>query len=179
MGTAVVVTVNVFVFVFAATVTVAGTTADGSELVIDTTAPDGGAFPFSVRVPVELVPPATLVGLRVREVRAAGVVEITTVFGTAARVAVMVDDLFTATPMVVTVNVAVVAFVATVTLAGTVATVVSELLSATTKLDEPAFPFRVTVPVTFVPPTTGLALRETEVREAAWMVSDPFFVMLL
>jgi hypothetical protein len=166
VATAIVVTVNVFVFVFAAIVTVAGTVAAPSELVVETTAPAGGALPLSASVPVEEAPPPTAAGLSVTEVRAAGVVEITTVFDTPARVAVMVDDSFAATPSVVTVNVAFVAFVPTVTVAGTVAHVVSELESATAKPEEAALPFKVTVPVTLLPPTTGLALSDTADRDA-------------
>ena len=157
---------NVFVFVFAATVTVAGTVAAPSALIVETIAPAGGEFPSRVRVAVELAPPATAKGLRVTVERAAGVVEITTVFGTAARVAVIVEDLLAATPGVVTVKVAVVAPLATVTVAGTVAHVVSELARATTKPVVAALPFRVTVPVTLLPPTTGLALKETLERVA-------------
>lgn len=179
MTTAVVVTVNVFVFVFAATVTVAGTVAEPSELDIETTAPAGGALPLSVSVPVEEAPPPTAVGAKVTDESAAGVVEITTVFDTAASVAVIVDDLFAATPNVVTMNVAVVAFVATVTVAGTVAQVVSELDSATAKPDEPALPFRVTVPVTLFPPTTGLALSDTDDSDAFCTVRVPLFVVPL
>lgn len=178
-ATAVVVTVNVFVFVFAATVTVAGTVAEPSELDIETTAPAGGAFPLSVRVPVEEVPPWTAVGLRVTVESAAGVVETNTVFGTPESVAVMVDDLFAATPSVVTVKVAVVAFVATVTVAGTVAQVVSELESATAKPAAPALPFRVTVPVTLLPPTTELALSDTDDSDAFCTVRAPLFVVAL
>jgi hypothetical protein len=178
-ATAVVVTVNVFVFVFAATVTVAGTVAEPSELDIETTAPAGGALPLSVSVAVEETPPPTAVGLKVTDESAAGVVEITTVFDTAASVAVIVDDLFAATPSVVTVNVAVVAFVATVTVAGTVAHVVSELESATPKPVAPALPFRVTVPVTLLPPTTGLALSDTADKDAGCTVRVPLFVVPL
>jgi hypothetical protein len=173
------VTVNVFVFVFAATVTLAGTVAAPSELVVEKTAPAGGALPLSVKVAVEEAPPPTAVGFNVSDVSAAGVVEITTVFVTPASVAVMVDDLFAATPSVVTVKFDVVALFATVTVAGTVAHVVSELERATAKPDEPALPFRVTVPVTLLPPTTGLALSETPDRVAGCTVSVPLFVVPL
>lgn len=177
--TAVVVTVNVFVFVFAATVTVAGTVAEPSELVVETTAPAGGALPFSVSVPVEEAPPPTAVGLNVTDESAAGVVEITTVLDTPASVAVIVDDLFAAAPSVVTVKVFVVVFAVTVTVAGTVAQVVSELESATAKPIAPALPFKVTVPVTLLPPTTGLALSETADGVAGCTVSVPLFVVPL
>jgi hypothetical protein len=166
VATAVVVTVNVFVFVFAAIVMVAGTVAAPSELVVETTAPAGGALPLSVDVPVEEAPPPTEVGLNVTDVSAAGVVEIATVFDKPASVAVMVDDAFAATPTVVTVKVALVAFVETVAVAGTVTHVVSELESATAKPDAAALPFKVTVPVTLLPPTTGLALSDAADRDA-------------
>lgn len=172
-------TVNVFVFVFAAIVTVAGTVAAPSELVVETTAPAGGALPFSVSVPVEEAPPPTAVGLNVTDESVAGVVAITTVLDTPASVAVIVDDLFAATPSVVTVNVAVVAFVATVTVAGTVAQVVSELERAIAKPVEPALPFKVMVPVTLLPPTTGLALSETEDGVAGCTVNVPLCVVPL
>jgi hypothetical protein len=117
--------------VFAAIVTVAGTVAAPSELVVETTAPAGGALPLSVSVAVEEAPPPTAVGLIVTDASAAGVVEITTVLVTPASVAVMVEEAFADTPNVVTVKVAVVEFVPTVTVAGTVAQVVSELDSVT------------------------------------------------
>ena len=42
-------------------------------LVSETTAPLGGAAPFSVRVPVEGVPPVTVLGFKVSDVRPATV----------------------------------------------------------------------------------------------------------
>jgi hypothetical protein len=173
------VTAKVFVFVFAAIVTVAGTIAAPSELVVETIALPGGALPLSVSVPVEEAPPPTVVGLNVTVVSAAGVAEIATVFDTPASVAVSVEDAFAATPSVVTVKVTLVAFVATVTDTGTVAQVVSELDSATAKPDEAAFPFKVSVPVTLLPPTTGLALRDTADRDAGCTVRMSLFVVPL
>ena len=68
-ATAVVVIVNVAVVLAAATVTVAGTTADVLELESATTMPPVGAAPVSRTVPVELVPPCTLFGETVTDVR--------------------------------------------------------------------------------------------------------------
>ena len=69
-----VVTLKVAVVAPAATVTLAGTVAAAVlELVSVTTAPEGGALPVRVTVPVELTPPKTLVGASVTEVKAAGV----------------------------------------------------------------------------------------------------------
>jgi hypothetical protein len=64
-ATAVLVTVNVALELPALTVTEAGTTV--LELLSDnvTTTPPAGALPFRVTVPVEEVPPVTLVGLSV------------------------------------------------------------------------------------------------------------------
>jgi len=66
-----VVIVNVTEVFPAATVAVAGTTAEALSLLSDTTAPPVGAGLFSVSVPVELLPPTTLVGLTLTAVRLA------------------------------------------------------------------------------------------------------------
>jgi hypothetical protein len=68
-ATALVVTVNVALVALAGTVTLPGTVA--AELLLDsvTCAPPPGAGPTSVTVPVELVPPATVVGLSASEDR--------------------------------------------------------------------------------------------------------------
>jgi hypothetical protein len=80
-----VVTVKVAVLVFAATVTLAGTVAaEVVELASVTTAPPGGALPVNVTVPVEGVPPTTLVGLTETVEFAAGVTVSEAVFGTEA-----------------------------------------------------------------------------------------------
>ena len=58
----------------AAIVTLAGVVA---ELLLSdnvTTAPPLGAGPFNVTVPVELAPPVTVVGFRVKEVSAPGLI---------------------------------------------------------------------------------------------------------
>jgi hypothetical protein len=65
--TAVVVTVKVAVVALAATVTLAGTVAAGLLLLSATTMPPGGAGPLSVTVPVDGLPPSTLVGFSLTE----------------------------------------------------------------------------------------------------------------
>lgn len=67
LATALVVTVNVVDVLPAGTVTLAGTVAAGFPLESVTTAPPLGAAALSVTVPVELVPPVTLVGFSVTE----------------------------------------------------------------------------------------------------------------
>ena len=75
--------------------------------------------------------------------------------------AVIVTFVDPATPRVVTVKVAEVAFAGTVTLDGTVAAAVFELESATEAPPGGAYPVRVTVPVDITPPITLVGLTET------------------
>src|SRR2546426_12389680 len=89
-ATALVVTVNVTLVAPTGTVTLAGTVA--AELLLDsvTCAPPSGAGPFSVTVPVELpveaLPPVTVVGFTPSEERRTG-------FGFTVRMAVRVTPL--------------------------------------------------------------------------------------
>jgi hypothetical protein len=72
LPTAVVLTVNVAVVAPAATVTLAGTVAAALSLDSATTAPPEGAELPSVTVPVEELPPLTVVGFRARIESAGG-----------------------------------------------------------------------------------------------------------
>jgi len=72
-----------------------------------------------------------------------------------------------ATGAVVTLNVAVVAFGAMVTPAGTLAAAVLLLPSVTSAPPAGAGPFSVTVPVDELPPRTDVGLNETELSVAA------------
>ena len=83
--TALVVTVNVALVAPAGTVTLAGTVAAVLSLDSVTCAPPAGAGPSSVTVPVELLPPVTVVGLSASEERPAA--------GFTVRVAVRVTPL--------------------------------------------------------------------------------------
>ena len=67
IATGTVVAVKVAVVAPAATVTVGGTVAAGLLLVRVTMAPPAGAGPLRVTVPVEGLPPTTLVGFTVTE----------------------------------------------------------------------------------------------------------------
>ena len=83
--TALVVTVNVTLVAPTGTVTLAGTVAAVLSLDSVTCAPPAGAGPSSVAVPVELLPPVTVVGLSASEERPAA--------GFTVRVAVRVTPL--------------------------------------------------------------------------------------
>lgn len=67
-------TVNVAELFPAGTVTDAGTLAAALPLLSETDAPAGPAGPLTVTVAVEEFPPKTLVGLRVSELKVAGVI---------------------------------------------------------------------------------------------------------
>jgi len=154
------VTVNVPVVCPAATVTVAGTVAEVELEVSPTEKPPVGAGPFRVTFPVELSPPATLVGVTLTALTTGALIVKVAVFELAPRVAVIVAVAFVATPVVVTVNVAVVAPDATVTEAGTVALALFEA-SVTDVPPAPAALATVTVPVDDVPPVTVVGLSPT------------------
>src|SRR6266478_3322047 len=157
--TALVLTVNVALLAPAATVTLAGTVAVDVLLERETAAPPLGAGPLSVTVPVEGDPPVTLVGFSVSEERvgrACGSTVSEAVLVTPAYDAEMVTGVDAVTALVLTVNVALLAPAATVTLAGTVA--VDVLLERETAMPPlGAGPLSVTVPVEVCAPPVTLA----------------------
>jgi hypothetical protein len=175
-ATADVLTVNVAVVAPAETVTLAGTVAEPLSLERLTTAPPTAAGLLNVTVPVEDVPPMTLVGLSDTDNNVGAVIvrdAVCVPLNPALIVAVAL--LFTA--VVFTVNVADVPPAATVTLAGTVA----EALSLAKVTDAPpvgATPFNVTVPVEEVPPVTVVGLNDTEDSDGALIVSEAVCVPL-
>src|SRR5207248_1746853 len=89
----------------------------------------------------------------------------------------MVDEVVAATGLVVTVKVAVVAFAATVTLAGTCAAAVLLLDRVTIAPSAGAGPVRATVPVELAPPMTEAGLTPTELSVGA--VAELKFAMTL
>ena len=179
-ATGVVVIVNVALVAPAATVTLAGTVAaDVLLLVSVTAAPPAGAAPFKVTVPVDEVPSVTLVGL---SVTLEGIGALTVKFADLVvplNSAEMLDVALAATGVVVTVNVALVAPAATVTLAGTVAADVLLLVSVTAAPPAGAAPFKVTVPVDEVPPVTLVGLSVTLEGVGALTVRFTDFVVPL
>ena len=158
--TTLVVMVKVALRVPLAMVTLAGTCA-AAVLLLDnvTTAPPSGAAPFNVTVPVELLPPTTDVGDLVTDDRAAAFTLTVAVLAT-PYVAVMTEEVFAATPRVVTVKVVDVLPAGTVTLAATVAAAVLLLARVTTAPPVGAAPLSVTVPVELFPPTTVAGLSD-------------------
>jgi len=151
--TLVVVTVKVAVVAFAATVTLAGTCAAELLLARVTTAPPAGAAELNVTVPVDEMPPTTLVGLSDNADTVRCVMLSVAVLLLPLYVAVIVAVAVAVTLVVVTVKVAVVALAATVTVAGTCAAALL-LDSVTTAPPAGAGEVNVTVPVEEIPPTT-------------------------
>jgi hypothetical protein len=179
-----VVTVNVALVAPAATVTLAGTAAPDTLLERETTAPPLGAAPLSVTVPIDVDPPFTVAGLSATEDSATAVAGFTVskvVSVVPPYEAEMVTGVTTVTELVVTVNVALVAPAATVTLAGTAAP--DALLEReTTAPPLGAAPLSVTVPVDDDPPFTVAGLSATEDSAAAvagFTVSEAVFVVPL
>lgn len=166
-ATAVVFTVKFAVEAPAATVTLAGTVAEPLLLERVTTVPPAGANPVRVTVPVDDVPPVTLVGFSATLESAAGLIVRVAVCVPPVIVAVVID----ATAVVFTVKFPAVAPAATVTLAGTVAAPLL-LDRDTTMPPEGAGPFNVTVPVELLPPTTLVGFTATEDTVGGLIVSD-------
>jgi hypothetical protein len=162
--TALVVTVNVALVAPAATVTLPGTVAADAPLERETIAPPLLAAPLSVTVPVDGDPPFTVAGLSATEDSATAVAGFTVskvVLVVPPYEAEMVTGVATATALVVTVNVALVAPAATVTLAGTAA---ADALLERETIAPPlgAPPLSVTIAVEDAPPLTLVGLSPIE-----------------
>lgn len=157
----------------AGTVTVAGTVATAVLLLErETMTPPLGAGALSATLPVEEDPPVTLSGLSESEVRVGpgggcGVTVRDAVWVTPAKDAEMMTEVEAVTGKVVTLKTAVAAPAGTVTLAGTVATVVLLLERATMAPPVGAGALNVRLPVEGDPPLTlvGFNLNEERVAE--------------
>ena len=164
--TADVVTVNVRLVAPAGTVTLAGTVADAELSDSVTTAPPDGAAAVSVTVPVDELPPTTVVGLTdtADSVAAAGA----RVIPSAANSVVLLSVAFSwtvvlSTGNVVMVNDALVAPAGMVTVGGTLAEPGRLLPRLTVTPPEGAGLSIVTVPVDGEPPCTLVGLTEKPV----------------
>jgi hypothetical protein len=156
-ATDVVVTVNVSLVCPAGTVTLAGTVAAVALLESETTEPPSAAAPLRVTVPVEELPPATLVGLRLSDDNvgaAPGGFTVRTAWRWVKYQALIVTAVDAETDAVVTVKVALVWPPGTLTKEGTVATAVLLLFSSTARPPAGAAAVRVTFPVEEPPPVT-------------------------
>ena len=179
------VTVEVFtvksaVMLPAGTVTLAGTVAtEVVPLVSITSAPPAGAGPLKVTVPVAELVSATVAGLRVTDDAVTwfttNVANLLTPLSEAVIVAVRFWTWF----RVFTVKLAVVLPAPTVTLDGTVATVLSLLNSVTVLPAAGAAADSVTVPVDGFPPVTEVGFRLTADTVGRFTVSVADLLLLL
>ncbi|HWD38581.1 MAG TPA: hypothetical protein VG944_07010 [Fimbriimonas sp.] len=174
-ATGTVVTVKVALVAPATTVTEAGVVAAEESSESDTTKPPVGAGPEITTVPVEDVPPVTVVGLILNDETVGAVIVSVAVLEAPLAVAVIVAEVLLATAVVLTVNVAVEAPAATVTEAGTVADP-ELLLRLTTMPPVGAAELIVTVPVEVDPPTTDVGETVTPVTAGGVIVSVAVFV---
>ncbi|HWD38582.1 MAG TPA: hypothetical protein VG944_07015 [Fimbriimonas sp.] len=164
--TAVVVAVKVVLLEPDGTITEAGATTLALLLLSVTVCPLDPALPVSVTVPVEDVPPGTLVGLKLSDEKVGALTIRFAVLLVLEAVAVIVAVVFPETAIVVIVKVALVAPAATVTVAGAVAAALL-LLSATESPPVGAALLIVTVPVEVLPPITVVGETERAVTVGA------------
>jgi hypothetical protein len=153
--------VNVAEVAPAGIVILAGTTTPTLFVVRVTTAPPGPAALVKVAVPVSELPPTTEDGVRVMEERVAALTVRLADLVVIPSLAVTVPLVFELTGTVVTVNVAVVAPAATVTLGGTVA---AGFVVDNVKARPPAgaAAAKVIVPVEDAPPVTEVGFSAME-----------------
>ena len=151
-----------------------GAATDELELARVTEIPALGAGPVSVIVPVEPVPPVTLVGESVSE-SAVGASTVSVADFVTPSVAVIVIGVFGATGFVWMLNVADVIPAETVTFAGGEATAELPVVSVTEIPPLGAAPFNVTVPTLMTPPTTLLGDRPRVSIAGGFTVRETFF----
>ena len=123
---------------------------------------------MSVTVPMEELPPTTLVGFKDSDARTAGLT-VSVPLWLPRYVPVMLAGVTEVTAVVLAVKVAEVAPAATTTFAGTEAAALP-LKRVTVAPPDGAGPVKVTVPVEEIPPTTLFGLKETDASTAGLMV---------
>ena len=167
-ATGFVLTLNVAVVAPATAVTLAGTAAAELLLASVITTPPAGAGPLIVTVPVDPVPPWTLVGLKASEVRfTATGVTVNVVVWVPPNDPVIITLVLPLTALVVIPKLALVLPLATTTVEGVWAAAVLLLDRVTVAPPVGAGPLRVTVPVDPDPPITVVGLTESDVRTIA------------
>ena len=124
---------------------------------------------MSVNVPVEVEPPTTVLGFKLSEVKEA-TETVSVVVLVFPYTPVRVTEVDEATPLVVIVKLVLVVPEAMVTVAGTWAAAVLLLCNVTVTPPLGAAPFKVTVPVELIPPTTEVGFRVIEDKVAALTV---------
>ena len=171
--TAIVLTVKLAVVAPPGTVTEVPTTAAALLLDSPTATPAAGAALLNVTVPVEELPPRTLVGLRVTETTE-GATTVNWAVAVPFNVPVIVAVAVEAIATVLTVKLAVVVWAGTVTLAGTIAAALL-LVRATTPPPVSAGVSSVTVPDEGIPPAKLDGFKDTDEMMGAMAVtwSDP------
>lgn len=169
LETVLVLAVNVALVAPAGTVTVPGTVTDAELELSATLAPPGPAAPLSVTVPVNGLPPTTVLGESVKAFTAGASTVRLAVLLEPERVPVMVRLVFVFTATVVMANVALFEPAGTDTEAGTFA--LEELEDKVTLAPlGPAAPLNVTVPVAGLPPKTDVGETVTLDSVAAVML---------
>ena len=157
------------------TITLGGGVATGElELARVTEIPALGAGPVNVIVPVEPVPPVTLVGESVSE-SAVGASTVSVADFVTPSVAEIVTGVLGATGFVWMLNIADVIPAETVTFAGGEATAELPVVSVTEIPPLGAAPFNVTVPMLVAPPITLLGDRPRVSIAGGFTVSKAFF----
>jgi hypothetical protein len=165
-----VVTTNVAEIAFAKTVTLGGVTALGSLDARLTTKPPAAARAFRVTVPVEELPPVTVLGASARLAGNGGVTVRTVTTVAPCPMAVMVTGVDTDTGEVVIVNVPNSAPAATLTDAGVTAIVLLDD-KFTTEPPAGAGNASVTLPEAEMPPATGFGVAVKPVRKGVPMAT--------
>ena len=168
-------TANIADVLPAGTVTDAGTVATAKLLVRPTFNPPVGALAVSVTVPVAEMPPTTVAGFTPSDRTDGAFIVRVPAFEMPLKVAEIVASFCALTALVFTANVAELWPAATVTDAGTVATV-TLLDTLTTKPPVGASPLKETVPTDELPPRTELGEKVTDDTVGGVMVRVTDFV---